>query len=119
MAFKLKVGDRLDVPVKGEVADGAGKLPFRFTLQMRRLDVAQYRAAMAPEAGTLVRDFLLDNGCDWRDQPLVMDEEGRPAPYSREAFECLLGLVGMEQICFEAYTQQLAAASKAQGRTGN
>lgn len=119
MAFKLVIGDRLDVKVKGEIADGPRKVPFKFTLQMQRLSVEEYRKVLAPESDVLVRDFLLDNAIDWRDQQLVLDDDDRPAPYSREAFGCLLGLVGMEQWCFQAYISALQIVDKAAGRLGN
>lgn len=118
MAFKLVIGDRLDVTVKGEIPDGASKVPFRFALQMRRLGVEEYRKALAPDSDVLVRDFLLDNTIGWRDQRLVLDD-GKAAEYSREAFECLLGVVGMEQACFQAYIGALQIVDKAQGRAGN
>ena len=119
MAFKLVIGEQLDVAVKGEIADGAGKLPFRFALQMRRLGIEAYRKALGQDSEVLVRDFLLDNALGWRDQRLVLDDAGKPAEYSREAFECLLGVVGMEQTCFQAYLQALAVVDKSAGRTGN
>lgn len=119
MAFKLVIGTQLDAVVKGDIPDGSGKVPFRFALQMRRLGVEEYRKALAPESDVLVRDFLLDNALGWRDQRLVVDEDGAPAAYSREAFECLLGLVGMEQACFQAYIGALQIVDKAQGRAGN
>lgn len=119
MAFKLVIGDRLDVTVKGEIPDGASKVPFKFSLQMRRMGVEEYRNALAPNSDVLVRDFLLDNALGWRDQRLVVDEDGAPATYSREAFECLLGVVGMEQFCFQAYIVALQIVDKAAGRAGN
>lgn len=119
MAFKLVIGTQLDVIVKGEIPDGSGKVPFKFALQMRRMGVEAYRKALAPDSDVLVRDFLLDNALGWREQRLVLDEDNKPAEYSREAFECLLGLVGMEQACFQSYIAALQIVDKAQGRTGN
>lgn len=119
MAFKLVIGDRLDVTVKGEVVDGAGKLPFRFVLQMRRLGVEEYRKVLAPDSEVLVRDFILDNTEGWRDQRLVLGEDGKPAEYSREALACLLGVVGMESLCLNAYVSALQVADKPAGRVGN
>lgn len=119
MAYKLVIGDRLDVAVKGEVPDGTGNVPFRFSLQMRRMGVEEYRKALAPDSEVLVRDFLLDNTVGWRDQRLVLDDDDQPARYTREAFECLLGLVGMEQFCFQAYLAALQIVNKSAGRSGN
>lgn len=119
MAFKLVIGDQLDVPVKGEIADKSGKVPFRFSLQMRRLGMEEYRKALGAESDLLVRDFLLDNALGWRDQRLVLGDDDKPAEFSPDAFKCLLSVVGMEQTCFAAYLQALQVVDKAAGRSGN
>lgn len=119
MAFKLVIGTQLDVPIKGEIPDGAGKLAFRFALQMRRLGVAEYRKLVAPESDVLVRDFILDNAIGWRDQRLVLDDDGQPAAFHRDALACLLDVVGMEHLVFQAYLQALAVVDKPAGRAGN
>lgn len=119
MAFKLVIGDVLDVAVKGSVKDGAATVPFSFTLQMKRLPVEQYREAIKPENDMLVREFLVDNVQGWRGQRLVLDDDEQPAGYSPEAFACLLTLVGMEQTCVTAYLQALQVSDTAAGRRGN
>lgn len=119
MAFKLVIGDVLDVPVKGSLKDGSATVAFSFTLQMKRLALEQYRAAIDPDNGVLVRDFLVENVQGWRGQRLVLDEQEQPAEFSPEAFDCLLTLVGMEQTCFGAYMQALQVSDTAAGRRGN
>ncbi len=119
MGFKLTIGDVIDVPVKGSVKDGSGAVTFNFTLQARRLPLAEYREVLKPESEVLVRDFLVDNVRGWRGQRLVVDDSDAPASYSPEAFGCLIGIVGMEQTCFQAYLKALQVSETPAGRAGN
>ena len=119
MAFKLTIGDVIEFPVKGSVKDGAGTVAFSFTLSARRLHTAAFREAFGPESQVLSRDFLLANVTDWRGQRLVLDDDGNPAAFSTEALDCLLGVVGMETLCVNAYRDALVASHTPAGRAGN
>lgn len=119
MAYKLTIGDVIEVAVKGSVQDGADKVSFAFTLRAKRLNTAQFREAFGPESQVLSRDFLLANVSGWRGQRLVLDDEGQPAAFSPEALDCLLSVVGMETICVNAYRDALIASHTPAGRAGN
>lgn len=119
MAFKLVIGDVISVPVKGTINAAAGPLRFDFSLQMKRLNKEAYAEVFGEGSTTKVREFLLENTVDWRGQRLVHDERDQPAGFSREALECLLGIVGMEWHCTEAYTRAYVLSETPEGRRGN
>jgi hypothetical protein len=120
MKFKLVIGDRVDVPVKVSINTAAGKAQtFAFTLEARRMDVAEYREALGESSQTTVVEFLQANVTGWRGQRLVLDDDDQPAEWSQEAFGAMLGIVGMEQACFAAYIKALNLAETEAGKRGN
>ena len=119
MAYKLTISDVIQFPVKGSVKDGALDVSFNFTLTGQRLNTAAFRDAFGPESKVLARDFLLVNVTDWRNQRLVLGDDGQPAAFSPDALECLLGVVGMEALCVNAYRDALVASNTPAGRAGN
>ena len=119
-SFKLAVGDVLDVPVKLSINNAAGKAQaFAFTLQAKRIDIDAYRAILDPDGNVTTREVLLANVTGWRGQRLVLDDEDRPADWSPEAFEAMLGAVGVEQALYVAYMRALNLADTAQGKEKN
>lgn len=120
MGFRLVIGEVLDVPVKLSVS-GAGKpASFAFTLQAKRIGLAEYRDQLGPDAGTLTREFLLENVSGWKGQRLVVDDDtGEPAQFGAEAFEAMLDVVGAEAVIFAAYLKALAASDTAAGKEKN
>lgn len=119
MAFKLTIGDVMDVRIKGAVQGDAGSVPFNFTLRMRRIGIAAYRQVIRADSDVLIKDFLAANTVGWAGQRLVLDEADQPAAFSPEAFEALLTVVGMEGVIYQAYDQALTAAATPQGRAAN
>lgn len=119
MAYKLTVGDVVEVPVKGALKDGARDVPFSFTIAAKRIPIAEYRSALGEGSDLTVREFLQAYVTGWRDQRLVVDDDGQPAPFGPEAFECLLSLVGMEQTILGAYLRALQVSDTSAGRGKN
>lgn len=119
MGFKLTIGEFLDVPVKGTLKDGGRDAPFQFTLQARRIGLEAYREALGEGSTVTVREFLTANVTGWSGQRLVVDDTGQPAGFSAEAFELLLGVVGMEQTLLAAYLRSLQISDTSVGRAKN
>lgn len=119
MTFRLTVGEFIEVPVKGAIKDGSRDVPFSLVLTAKRIQIAEYRAALGQDSELTVREFLQSYVTGWRDQRLVVDDAGQPAPFGAEAFEVLLSLVGMEQTVLGAYLRALQVSDTSTGRAKN
>lgn len=117
MALKLRIGNRIQVPVKGELVDGGKKIALDFKLRMTRLPVTEYRDRV--KEGLVYRDFILAETDAWEKQDLVLDDNDRPAEFSGEALGLLLSIVGMEGLIWDCYVKTLVASHTEDGRRGN
>jgi len=116
MAFKLKVGNLLSIPIKLEINDGKAKpAAFAFTLEAERMNLDEAQAAFqldGEKADRPIVDFLHEKITGWNGQTLVVDEDtGQPAAFSREAFDSMLSLVGVANVIHGAYVRELMKAS--------
>jgi hypothetical protein len=124
MAFKLKVGNTLSIPVKLEINDGASKpAAFNFKLTAARMSAdeacAQFEVG-GENADRTVADFLHEKITDWSGQTLVLDDDtGQPVPFSREAFTAMLSLVGVANVIYGAYVTELLKAAPAEAARKN
>lgn len=109
MAIKLKIGNFLDIPVKLSLNDGTPRpANFSFSLTGKRLTTEEARKVDGRE----YTEILRENITGWKDQTLVLDDEtNQPAPFSPEAFEAMLGLVGVPQLLYAAYIHELVKAA--------
>lgn len=125
MALKLKLGRTLEVPVRFVLRDGARDVPHAFTLIIHRLlrreaaDLferigmgAQRTDRSAEEAAEAVRTLLAELVIDWRGQRLVVDEDDQPAPYSTQAMELMLDVVGVGPVLTDACIRALLESGR-------
>ena len=108
--YTLAIDNVVEVPVKFSLKAGRVNKPFNVTLTARRLS-KQEQDDMSAELS--IKDFLLDNVTDWSGQRLVLDAAtGEPAAFSRAAFDTLLDVSGVLQICWHAYLRECAGKEK-------
>lgn len=133
MGLKLKVGSFIDAPVKLVVRDGSRDVSFTLTLVLRRLSqdealqlVERLQGMAAPgatlhEGANATRDLLAELITDWRDQRLVLGDDDKPAPYSPEALDVLLGLAGAGPLLLQAVLRavQTGVREEERDRRGN
>lgn len=120
--FHLAIENTLDVPVYIEIQSGRVKKSFPMRLTGKRLSVDEWKRYFGPEAENphlTTADFLREHITDWREQRLVINESGQPVPFSPEAFDTLLSVVGAEMIIFLAYQKAIFASDGEQGRRKN
>lgn len=118
MTYKLAIASLVDVAIKFKVQDGGAVKTHAFKLIGKRKSQDEVRK-IAADDDTTVKEFLLENITGWREQRLVLNEaSGEPAPFSAEAFECMLSLAGMEVIAYRAYLAANVLADTAEGRAG-
>jgi hypothetical protein len=124
MAYKLAVGEFIDFPVTLEFNDAGTTRKFTFRLVSKRLPESvlskhtdQLLSATSSIDGRVeaTNALLQAYVTDWRDQKLVLDDEGQPAPFSAEAFAVMLGQNGAAVEISRALTE----ANRAKGKPGN
>lgn len=119
MGFKLTIGEFLHVPISGTMKGDGRDVKFQFSLMARRIGLDAYREALGEGSTVTVREFLTANVTGWSGQRLVVDDDGEPAAFGPEAFELLLGVVGMEQTLLAAYLRALQISDTSAGRAKN
>lgn len=109
MSFKLAIENTVEVPVKFTLKVGKVNKPFSAVLVATRLTKEETEA----QSGDIsIKDFLLDNITGWSDQRLVLDDEGKPCEFSRDALDAFLSVSGVMMVCWKAYLQECGAKEK-------
>lgn len=110
--YKMAVGNVVRVSVEGTCSNEDGqKTKFKFSLRCTRLSATDLAAALASR-DDLAKDFLISVTTDWKEQRLVLEEDGSPAEFCTEAFEALLDIAGMPLVCLNAYVKEVGATAK-------
>jgi hypothetical protein len=112
MQYKLGIGDFIGVQVEGEANDAQGAFkPFSFVLVCKRLTADQLSQRHEKGEETFLQLFT-EIATDWRNQALVLNEDGTPAAFSAEALAVLFSIPGMPLQVYTAYLQQVAVRQK-------
>ena len=114
--YTLAVADKLQVPVSFKLADGAKTASFSFTLTMDRLGEEDWNAGVVDEQGIpkseKIKEQLLSITTGWRDQKFVLNSDGVPADFCREALEVMFAAVGVTDVVLKAYMKENSAKVK-------
>lgn len=109
MAFKLKVMNKLRVPVKGTINDEDGNpVKFDFTLLCKRLNQTQIDKVIADKDSS-VRDFLQSVVEGWES---VNDADDVPIAFTTANLANVLEQPGLHTVCFGAYLKEVGATAK-------
>lgn len=107
--LKLKVMNKLRVPVKGTINDEDGNpVKFDFVLLCKRLNQTEIDKVMADKSSS-VKEFLHDVVNGWES---VADESGELLPFSTANLDSVLEQPGMHTVCFGAYLKEVGATAK-------
>lgn len=113
MSFKLVIADIVDVPLNFSVNDAGKNVTFIFALQAIRVSQDTLRDLVEKDANQSVAEFLAEHVTGWRNQRLVVGDDGQPVEFSRDAFACMLNLVGMTGLILTAYIEACGPKGKA------
>lgn len=112
MAYKLAISDLIGVKLEGTVQQESGEdKKYKFVLVCDRISQEEMKRVVSDPDGTAFA-FFDEHAKDWRDQRLVLDEDDKPAPFSKEALKVLFGIAGMAAECWQAYRSQVMATAK-------
>ncbi|KQW96978.1 hypothetical protein ASC94_09225 [Massilia sp. Root418] len=111
--YKVKVSNTVLVPVQGTLADSDGQAqPFKIVLVCERLAAKQLRTAFNTLNVVDIPQFLTPLIKGWREQDLVLEQDGTPAEFCSEALEALFNIAGIPQLVFNTYNAESAAKAK-------
>jgi hypothetical protein len=112
MAFKLAISNIVAIKIDGRQRDKDGvDSDFSFFLMCDRLTTAEMQSHIQDNAESLPQ-FFEKIARNWRDQALVLNDDGSPAAYSVEALQALMSINGMPLLCWHSYTQQVGVLAK-------
>lgn len=123
MTYKLAISDVVNFQIKLSLNDAGTKRDFSIWLEANRVSVQTLQANLEENGEMKVVDFqrkaCRDNITGWRDQRLVLTEDGSPAPFSPEALDLMLSVPGAVQVTHGAYLEAITAAAGTVGRLKN
>lgn len=123
MTYKLAISDTVHFQIKLSLNDSGVKRDFSVWLEANRVSVETLQANIEEHGEMKVVDFqrkvCRDNITGWRDQRLVLMEDGAPAPFSPEALDLLLSVPGAVQVTHGAYLEAITASAGPVGRLKN
>lgn len=112
MAYKLAIANEFGLKVEGKTRDESGaEKTFSFVLTCERLNGDQIQQSIKNNTET-VQQFFERVAKGWKDQRLVLDEEGKPAEFCADALRVLLSINAMPALCWQAYLTQVGATAK-------
>lgn len=103
--FKLAIDDVVEVPVRFTLRVKNVDKSMAFTLIAKRVSLDDY-------SDQSVAEFLRSNVTDWKDQKLVLDQDGSPAEFSDDAFDAMLKVPGVTGAVWNAYQREVGAKTK-------
>ena len=111
MAYKLVVGNKVNVPVDFSLNDGDEVRQFSFTLHCDRLEATEIRKR-TEKSKQLVSSFLTSVITGWKGQSLVIDAAGKPADFNRESLATMLNVAGLSTLIYARYLAECGAVEK-------
>lgn len=120
--FQLAIGDTIDFPIHLVLADRASTKTFKFHLLARRITADELNDQITPgtqEGDKQVPEVVKSLITGWREQRLILDEEGQPAEFSPEAFDAMLAVSGVANLVYVTYLKAVLASSGAKGLQKN
>jgi hypothetical protein len=114
--YKLAIAAFLLVPMTFALADGETETKFDFKLQCQRLSQEDWLERIKGDTGVptdaKIKEVLFDITNGWRDQALVLDADGQPAQFCREALEAMFAVPGVVELLIGNYRKEVLARVK-------
>jgi hypothetical protein len=114
--YKLSIAAFLLVPMVFALADGDKEAKFDFKLQCERLSQDDWLERIKGDTGAptdaKIKEVVLDITTGWRDQTLVLDADGQPAQFCREALEAMFAVPGVLELFIGNYRKEVLARVK-------
>ena len=116
MGYKLAVKNVVVVPVKFSMPDEGKTKLFNFSITCERQTAAEFQAGGQDDNGTFgnqkLREQMLDITTGWTGQTFVLEDDGTPSAFCRDAFEFMLGVPGLLDVVVLSYMKESQAKAK-------
>jgi hypothetical protein len=110
MAFNIEISDTVKFTVRFTTKDASGtEKPASFDLIARRLDVDEYKDALASETSVTFSDFLGTVVTGWEG---VRDGAGTPVEFSQDGLRRLCKVPGLASLMFKTYGAEVSVKEK-------
>lgn len=109
MAKKLAIGNVVDVPVKFTINNAGKTVAHSVTLVCDRLDNDEIQKRLNE---LTVKEFVTEVTTGWKNQRIVVEEDGTPSEFDAEGLEVLFSLPGAPNLAFSAYLKECGAKEK-------
>lgn len=123
MTYKLAISDIVTFQVRLSVNDAGVKKDFSFWFDARRQESRRLNDELEEHGKMIANDFhakvCRENLTDWRDQRLVVGEDGQGVAFAPEALELVLGLPGAATLIHRSYIDAIVASESKAGRAKN
>jgi hypothetical protein len=114
--MKLGISNKVRVPLKFKMQDGANVRQFNFTLECDRLSTDEFQKRNQDDNGVVsnekIKENMLGITTGWSGQQLVLDDDGQPAAFSQEALEFMFGVAGVLDVAVTSYMKESTATVK-------
>lgn len=116
MKYKLAlIASFVTVPLSLTLLDGDAEKEFNFVLTCTRLTDQEWRdrvAAVPGEQAAKLKGVLAGLITGWKDQGLVVGEDGRPADFCPESLEAMFQTPGINDVILTGYLKAIGAKAK-------
>ncbi|MDQ2821934.1 MAG: hypothetical protein M3Y65_16330 [Pseudomonadota bacterium] len=113
---KLAVSNKVVVPVKFGMQDGAKVTPFKFSLICDRLPTDEFQERIKDDKGVptnaKIKELMTKITTGWDGQTFILEDDGTPAAFNEENLEMMLGAAGVLDLVVESYMKEGAARAK-------
>ena len=122
MASVLKIGSIIALAIALQINDAGKPAEFKFKLTAKRMSAQEWNEHFAPGQNNqkTVREFLMERITGWDGQTLVIDDQtNQPAPFTAENFDLMLGVLGVQDVIFQAYLREVMKAAAPEAKAKN
>lgn len=122
MAAVLKIGSIIALAIALQINDAGKPAEFKFKLTAKRMTTQEWNEHFAPGQNNqkTVREFLMERITGWEGQTLVIDDQtNQPAPFTAENFDLMLGVLGVQDVIFQAYLREVMKAAAPEAKAKN
>lgn len=111
MAKKLAIGNVVEFTVKFNINNGGKSVAHAVTLICKRLPEAELQERVKQD-GLSMNDIMTEVTTGWKDQRIVVEEDGTPSEFDEEGMQMLLTLPHAGRLSFIAYAKECGAKEK-------
>jgi hypothetical protein len=116
MAYKLAISSLVLVPMLFTMNDEGKTRQFKFSLTCERLEEEDFQERIKSESGIpsndRIKEVITGITTGWKEQTMVLDDDGQPAAFCQEALEFMFKTPGVVDVALRSYLKEVGAKVK-------